>query len=279
MNLGIFAKTYERTSVDKVFAAAAADHVPLVQFNFVSAGLPPMPDAIDPEVVDRIRNAADKRGVTIVSISATFNMIHPDVAIRERGLQRLDVMAEVAADLGATVLSLCTGTRDLENMWRHHPGSDLPDAWSDIVTEMKRAVAIAEKYDLHLGIEPEPGNVIRDAERAVRLLEEIDSDRIGIVLDPANLIEGTDPDRINETIDAGIAQLGTRTIMAHGKDRNASGQVQPPGHGIVPWDRFLTGLQGADFAGPLILHGLAESDVPTSVAFLKGVLSGIPSAL
>jgi sugar phosphate isomerase/epimerase len=195
------------------------------------------------------------------------------VRVRDLGMRRLDVMAEVAADLGATILSLCTGTRDPDNMWRHHPGSDLPDAWDDIVREANRAVAIAEKYDLQVGIEPEPGNVIRDAERALQLLEEIDSRRIGVVLDPANLIEGTDPARVAETIDAGIAMLGRRTILAHGKDRDADGTVRAPGKGIVPWDRFLAGLHGIGFDGSLILHGLTEAEVPDSVAFLKAILA------
>src|SRR5262245_5016954 len=274
MNLGIFAKTYDRPTVDDIFAAAAADGFASVQFYFVSAGLSPMPEAIDPAVCARVRAAADAAGTEIVSLSSTYNMIHPDRAVRERGLRGLEVLAGTCAQLGCGILSLCTGTRDRDNMWRRHPDNDTPEAWSDLLTEMGRAVDVAERYDLNLGIEPEPGNVVNSAQRARELLDTTGSDRIGIVLDPANLIEGVPGDRVDATIDEGIVLLGKRTILAHGKDRDAAGVVQPPGQGIVPWPRFLSGLDSTGFDGHLVLHGLPETAVATSVAYLREVLSG-----
>jgi sugar phosphate isomerase/epimerase len=272
MNLGIFARTYERPTIEEVFAAAAADGMTVVQFNFLSAGLASMPDEIEPAILARVRSAADAHGVSIASISATYNMIHPDPEVRERGIRRLAVLAGVAHALGATTLSLCTGSRDPDNMWRHHPGNDAPDAWSDLQTELNRAIAIAEKHDLTLGIEPEPGNVVSTSSRARRLLDETGSPRLGIVLDPANIIEGLHPDEIDGAIDEAINLLGARTIIAHGKDRDAFGAVQPPGRGIVPWHRFLARLTSTGFAGPLILHGLPEPAVPNSAAYLLGVI-------
>jgi sugar phosphate isomerase/epimerase len=272
MSLGIFAKTYERPTIEEVFAAAAADGLTVVQHNFTSAGLASMPDEIDPAIVERVRAAADTPGVSIASISATYNMIHPDLAVRELGIRRLEVLAAVAHALGATTLSLCTGSRDPDNMWRHHPGNDAPDAWSDLLTGLSRAIAIAEKHDLKLGIEPEPGNVVSSARHARRLLDETGSPRLGIILDPANIIEGFQPDEIDGAIDEAVSLLGERTIIAHGKDRDASGVVQPPGQGIVPWARFLTGLAATGFSGPLILHGLPESAVPDSAVYLVDVV-------
>jgi sugar phosphate isomerase/epimerase len=275
MNLGIFAKTYERPTIEEVFAAAAADGMTVVQLNFVSAGLESMPDELDPNVVARVRDAADTHGISISAISATYNMIHPDPAVRERGIRHLAVLAGAAHPLGATTLSLCTGSRDPDNMWRHHPGNDSPDAWADLLTELGRAIAIAEDTDLMLGIEPEPGNVVSTAGHARRLLDETGSSRLGIVLDPANIIEGIQPDEIDGAIDEAVGLLGERTIIAHGKDRDASGAVRPPGRGIVPWDRFLAELDAVGFTGPLILHGLPESAVPDAVTYLRGVIGSV----
>ncbi|CAA9541134.1 MAG: miscellaneous; hypothetical/partial homology [uncultured Thermomicrobiales bacterium] len=273
MRLGIFAKTYERPSVEEAFAAAAADGLTALQFNFVVAGLTPMPDAIDPAVVARVRRAADAHGVEIVSLSATFNLIHPDPAVREAGQRRLTVLAGVCGEFGARVLSLCTGTRDPDDMWRRHPDNDAPAAWEDLLAGIGRAVVTAERHDLLLGVEPEPGNVVSDAQRASRLLDEVGSARVGIVLDPANLIEGVAPGRVDAAIDEGVQLLGRRTILAHGKDRDAAGAVQPPGRGVVPWPRFLGGLRSAGFSGPLILHGLPEAAVPAAVSHLRAVLA------
>ncbi|HRA46767.1 MAG TPA: sugar phosphate isomerase/epimerase [Thermomicrobiales bacterium] len=272
MKLGIFAKTYQRATVEAVFAVCIGDGLPVVQFNFVSAGLVPMPERIGASAVTHIRAAADKAGVEISTISATFNMIHPDPAVRTHGLELLEVIAAVAGDLGATTLSLCTGSRDPENMWHAHPRNDAPDAWTDIVASMHKAVAIADKYDLGLAMEPEPGNVIKNAQRAKKLLDEIGSDRLGIILDPANLIEGVPTTRHAAVITEAIDLLAARTVMLHGKDRDAQGAVQAPGAGIVPWSSFLQQVLATGYDGPLILHGFPESAVPAAVNYLRGVL-------
>jgi len=269
MQLGIFAKTYTRPSIEEVFDAVAEHGFTAVHFNFSSAGLPSLPESVDPALLRRIRESAGQRGIAIETLSGTFNMIHPDPGVRRFGLDRLAVLAEACAPLGTRIVTLCTGTRDPENMWRRHPENDTADAWSDLIASMTEVAGIAERFNVVLGIEPEPGNVVSSAARARRLLDEIGSPHLGIVLDPANLIEGVPPDRIDATIDEAFALLGDRIISAHGKDRDAAGAVQPPGRGIVPWPRFLAGLRAARFSGPLILHGLEEADVPESVSYLR----------
>lgn len=270
MQLGIFAKIFPRQTVEEVFDAVAAHGLTSVQFNMSSAGLSPMPDEIPPEVVTRVQEAAEARGIEIAALSGTFNMTHPEVAVRLQGITHLSILA-ACAPLGTRLITLCTGTRDPANMWRRHPDNDTEAAWSDLLTTMREAVEIADEHDLLLGIEPEPGNIVSTAARARRLLDEIDSPRLGIVLDPANLIEGVPPDRIDAALDDAFALLGDRIVSAHGKDRDAAGIVVPAGRGIVPWPRFLAGLHASNYEGPLILHGLDESDVADSVRFLRNI--------
>jgi sugar phosphate isomerase/epimerase len=271
MELGIFAKTFEGPTIEEVFDAVVAHGFSAIHFNFSSAGLPSLPESVELAVLDRVRDAAGERGIVIETLSGTFNMIHPDPAVRRHGLDRLAVLAEACAGLRTGIVTLCTGTRDPENMWRRHPANETDAAWDDLIASMTEAAGIAERFDVQLGIEPEPGNVVSSATRARRLLDEIGSPRLGIVLDPANLIEGVPPDRIDATIAEAFTLLGDRIISAHGKDRDAAGAVQPAGRGVVPWSRFLAGLRVVGFAGSLILHGLAEADVPDSVAYLRAL--------
>lgn len=271
--LGIFAKTYERSSLEDVLDAVAADGLTCVQWNMSCAGLPSMPERIEPELVQRIRAAADERGIRIAALSGTFNMIHPDPAVRADGLRRLRTLAEACADLGTGIVTLCTGTRDPENMWRAHPDNATPAAWTDLMASMRAAVAIADEFDISLGVEPEPANVVCDAAAAWRLLDEVGSTRAGIVFDPANLIESVPGERIEQTLDDAFALLGERIILAHGKDRDAAGEVVPAGQGAVPWNRVLAGLDEAGYAGPVVLHGLDEADIPAAMLALGRNLS------
>ena len=51
MKLGVFAKTYERPSVDQAFEAAARDGFSCVQFNLACSGLETLPDEPVPEAI------------------------------------------------------------------------------------------------------------------------------------------------------------------------------------------------------------------------------------
>lgn len=269
MNLGIFAKTYARNSIEDTLEAVARHGFTCVQWNMSCAGLDSMPARIEPRLLARIRFAAKTRRLEIVALSATFNMIHPDPAVRREGLERLAVLAAVCSVLGTRQLSLCTGTRDETDMWRRHPDNASEAAWADLQESMRRALAVATEFDVDLGIEPERGNVVSDAPRARRLLDEMNSPRLGIIFDPANLIEDVDPANVEATLDEAVRLLGERTILAHGKDRAADGSVRPPGSGIVPWPRTLASLTAAGYTGPLVLHGLTEEEIPAAVRSLQ----------
>ncbi len=116
-------------------------------------------------------------------------MIHPDVAVRRSGLRRLGVIVAAARAMGTGLVTLCTGTRDAEDQWRYHPGNGSPEAWRDLQVEMEQALATAERHGIDLGIEPELANVVSSAQLALKLIGEMKSERLRIVLDPANLFE------------------------------------------------------------------------------------------
>src|SRR6266498_4128986 len=141
MQLGLFARTFARPAVEEVFDAVARLHLRCVQFNFACAGLPGLPEAIPGELADRIRGAADERRISIGALSGTFNMIHPNVRLRREGLRKLEVLAGACARLGTRVITLCTGTRDPENMWRAHAENGSTEAWHDLRVSLSRALS------------------------------------------------------------------------------------------------------------------------------------------
>src|ERR671910_3649547 len=100
VRLGIFAKTFSRPSPEGVFDALASHDLRETQFNMSVAGLPSMPDEIDPALADRVREAAAERNVTVAAVSGTFNMAHPDERVRWDGLRRLGVLAGACQRLG-----------------------------------------------------------------------------------------------------------------------------------------------------------------------------------
>ncbi len=272
MDIGIFAKTFTRPSPAETFEAVAALGIGSVQFNMACADLDPMPDQVPAGLAERIRDDAARWGVTIAALSGTFNMAHPNPLVRAQGVARLRTLASIGAALDTPVITLCTGTRDPDDMWRRHPENDSSEAWQDLLATLEPALAIAEEFDLSLAFEPEPANVVNSAERGQRLLREVRSPRLAVVVDPANII-ATDLTRPPVSVLAkAFDLLGDHLAVAHAKDLGADGEPYAAGKGIVPWDRYLALLREAGFAGPLILHGLAEGEVPGAVEFLAGLM-------
>jgi sugar phosphate isomerase/epimerase len=271
MTLGIFAKTFARPTVDDVFAAVARHHLHCVHFNFACAGLPSLPESIEPEILERIRKTTAEHRIGIAGVSGTFNMIHPDSKVRRDGLRRLGVIAAACSRLETRIVTLCTGTRNRQDMWRAHPDNETPAAWRDLLTSMTKALTTADKHDIILAIEPETANVVSTSHKARRLLDELRSPRLKIVLDPANLFRRADLKRSDEILEIAFDLLGNDLVMAHAKELSFDGHAGglALGTGALDWDGYLGLLRKVQFAGPLIMHGFEEKEVAPSIQFLK----------
>ena len=272
MQIGIFAKTFQHESPGECIQAVKAHGMTRAHYNMACSGLPAMPDEIPADAIEAVNNAVARHDVELVGVSGTFNMIHPDATQVTEGLRRLRVLAEAAQAMNIPVITLCTGTRDPIDKWRAHPGNDVPEAWSDLCASMEKALSIAEEFDITLGIEPELANVINSTSKAARFLKEMDSPRLRIIFDPANLFEIASPEEQHRLINEGLDQLADHLIMAHAKDRTPAGTFCPAGHGVLDYPHYLQSLQSHDFTGPLILHGLEETDVEGCVKYLNHAL-------
>lgn len=275
MQIGIFTKIFPRPSLDQVLDAVQATGIRCVQFNMESVGLPPMPDQIPVTLAERIRDETAARGLSIASVQGTYNMSHPDPEFRRAGLRRLRVLADACKTLGTGVIAICIGTRDRENMWRHHADNDTAEAWEDMTACVGEAVRIAENAGMTLALEPEVTNIVDSPQRARRLLDEIGSPKLKITMDAANLFHAGDLPRMAEVMDDAFALLGSDIILAHAKDLSHDGDAghEPAGKGLLDYDRYLSLLRRSGFTGPLLLHGLPEQQVGDCVSFLKAKLA------
>lgn len=275
MQLGIMTRMYQRLSIEEIADAVRADGLTAVQLNLANAGLPALPDALDPAEACRIGDVFRSRGLSVAAVSGTFNTIHPDPGVRQDGVRRAAVIASRCAELGTRVITLCSGTRDPASMWRYHPANSQPDAWRDLVETTHRLVEATEGTGVYLGYEPEVVNVVDSAVKARRLLDEIGSPRLGVVLDPANLIHPSDLDRSASVIEDAFEHLAGRIVLAHAKDiaEPEAGAREcrrvAPGTGKLNFAVYLRLLLASGYTGALVMHDLAENEVTSCAAKLR----------
>ncbi len=277
MEIGIFTKVFSRPTLEQVLDAVQATGLHRVQFNMESAGLNPMPDEIPAGLAERIRDEIAARDLAIASLQGTFNMSHPDPEARRSGLRRLRLLMNISGTLGTSVLAICIGTRDRENMWRHHADNTTPEAWQDMTACVREAVRMAEDLGLALALEPEVTNIVDSAEQARRLLDEIGSPHVKITMDAANLFHAGELPRMAEILDHAFALLGRDIVLAHAKDIQHDGEAgqEPAGKGLLDYPRYLSLLEKYGFTRTLLLHGLSENDVPGCISFLRKNLSAL----
>lgn len=272
MRIGIFAKTFAVTGAQPVLSAVRAAGYQTAQFNFACVGLPSMPDKIHAETAQSIAQASTATGIAIVAISGTYNMIHPELSVRQNGARSLAHIIASARAMGTGLVTLCTGTLDPDDQWRAHPDNRSPKAWQDLRAEMAAALTVAETAGVDLGIEPELANVVSSATLARKLIDELKSPRLKVVLDAANLFERAPPAEVAATVERAVDLLADRIVMAHAKDRRADGAFCAAGNGVIDFAHFVRCLRRAGFGGPLVTHGLSEAEAPAVAKFLHAIV-------
>jgi sugar phosphate isomerase/epimerase len=272
MLLGIFAKTFATLAPAETCRRIKAAGYSCTQFNMSCLGMPPLPFEISVDLVKHVSAEFRAGGVPIVAISGTYNMIHPNPVVRANGRRGFRTVAGAAHAMGTGLVTLCTGTLDLNDQWKFHPGNREPEAWRNLLEEMEEVITLAEEFDVLLGVEPEPANVVASAYEAHRLLDELQTDRIRIVLDTANLASPRDDRNFAAVVQQAIDLLIDHTAICHAKDLRPDGQPTFPGNGIIDFRFVLGALKRAGFDGPVIAHGLHASEAAETARFLAQIL-------
>jgi sugar phosphate isomerase/epimerase len=129
MQLGIFAKTFPRPTLEETLDAVAAHGLTHVQFNMSCMGVATLPDRLDEGSCVWIAQSLHKRGLKMAAISGTFNMCDPSDSRLEHNLRRLDVLAAACRWLDTRIITLCTGTLDSHDMWKWHVDNARKSTW------------------------------------------------------------------------------------------------------------------------------------------------------
>lgn len=277
MRIGIFTSVFARATLAERLVSVSVLGLDCVQFDLGSVGSVSMPERIDPAMCDQIRSAFSTSGITMSAVNGTFNMIHPALNKRRQGLRRLRELALACEPLGTSIITLCTGSRDLSSMWRRHPDNDAPDAWDDLLRAMEEALALTEETGVTLAFEPEVSNVVDSARKARLLLDTMRSPRLKVVMDGANIFHAGELPHMRDILEEAFDLLGSDILIAHAKDLSHDGEAgqEAAGTGLLDYPLYLSLMQRSGFTGPLILHGLTETQSSDAVAFLRNTLTTI----
>lgn len=266
MHVGLMVGTIRRETLGETLDAIVEHEVHHLQYHVPA----------EPSLAE-VRKEMDTRQITISALSGTYNMIDPDVEKRHAGLQMLRSVAARCAPMGTSVITICTGSRDPDSMWRAHPDNNSAAAWLDMVKSMRQALEVAEEYEVILAFEPEVANVIDSAQKARRLLDEMQSPYLKVCMDGANIFHEGELPKMREILDEAFELLGDDIALAHAKDLDRDGQAGhlAAGTGLLDYDQYLGLLKESGYDGAVVLHGLSEEQVPYCTDFLRKKIAAL----
>jgi len=269
--IGLLSPEFPHGSLDENLDAMAGLGAKASQFDLNCAVGTTFPASLDDVTIAAIKDGFSKRGMRIAALSGTCNMIHPDPAERAKGIAALKRLIAMAPKLGASVVTLCTGSRNPDSMWRRHPDNDHPDAWADLLASLAEVIPVAEANAITLGVEPEIANVVDSAKKARRMMDEIVSPHLKVIMDGANIFHTGELAKVREMLNEAFDLVGNDIILAHGKDLDHDGEAGhvPAGRGLLDYEHYLRLMQQSGYNGAIILHGLKPSEAAWSIDFVR----------
>ena len=168
------------------------------------------------EYAARVRQDFEDSGLECAVLGCYLNLADPDPERRARTQEIYKAHLRFAPKIGARVV----GTETFANKESHFadPAPQSEEAFRLFMDSLRPVVRCAEETGAVLAVEPVWYHIISTAERAQRMLEELPSDHLQIILDAVNLISPERAPHAGEIIRDAISRLGDRVRILHMKD-------------------------------------------------------------
>lgn len=175
------------------------------------------PSLLTEDFARSVRRDFEETGMECAVLGCYLNLADPDPERRAATLEIYKAHLRFAAWIGAGVV----GTETYANPDSVFTDASVPEseeAFRFFTDCLRPAVRYAEETDTMLAVEPVYYHIISTPERARRMLEEIGSDHLRIILDAVNLIGPETAGRSEEIIRNAVTLLGDRVRVLHMKD-------------------------------------------------------------
>jgi sugar phosphate isomerase/epimerase len=208
-----------------------------------------------------IKGRCDGLGLTVVNFCPVLpDLVHPEKARRIHALDLFKLGVETASFFGSEMVQTISSTPPLTFVGdtpykdalafgqRYQvevdPAFRWDDLWGWLTDSMGACADEADRAGLKLCLEPRVGEIVSNTDALLRLMEAVDSDNFGAVLDTGHLHAQ------KEILPLSVEKLGSRIQYVHASDNDSqTNQHLAPGKGTVDWDGVFLALKKHAFSG------------------------------
>lgn len=206
------------TTVEVLAEKTQAENIQTLQLA-LGLSFPDWPsdaENLTPGLGQYVKGILQKRDIQVGILSCYINMIHPDKIVREAALTKFESYVRHARYFGATMVATETGNVLSETRYTKKNFTD--EAFEEMVQVIQRLVKVGEQHQMLIGIEPGLNHPLYSLKRVEQLLQRIDSEYLGIILDPTNLITSETYHRQVNLVEQAFERFGEKIVAFHLKD-------------------------------------------------------------
>lgn len=210
-------------------------------------------------------------GHTIHSIGVYTNLLHPDDKELAANLDYFEQMMIVGSHMGVKGFATESGHYfdNTKPATSRVPLEYQDGVWERMVKTMQNLTARAAKYDATIMIEPHFLSFWSTSFRVRRFIEDVGSDRLRVLLDPANILELDDLAEM-------FRQLRPYIDCIHAKDRKYHTiNGVPAGQGDLDYSRFLKLVAEHTPNVPLIFEYVDRKNYKVALQHMHSVIKDV----
>lgn len=181
-------------------------------------------EALTPGLAMYLKKVFAENNLDIAVLGCYLNLATPDPVALKATVNRYKAHMRFASLLGCGVVGSETGAPNVDYHFEEACRSE--ESLKLFIERVRPVVEYAEKCGVIFALEPVTKHIMYSAERARRVLDEINSPNLQIILDPLNLIDESNVKDYRAVIKNAIEVLGRDVAVVHVKDFNlVNGQV------------------------------------------------------
>lgn len=198
------------------------------------------PQALTPGYAMYLKRLFDKNKIDVAVLGCYLNLANPDPAQLRTIQEKYMANIRFAAHFGAGVVGTETGAPNVEYKFEEACWNE--ESLQIFIKNLRPVVKYAEQMGVLMAIEPVVRHIVCNPMRARRVLDEIASPNLRIILDPVNLLECYNYGQQDAIFDEAIKLLGKDVAVLHVKDfviKDGKLVSVPVGQGQCHWDRII----------------------------------------
>ncbi|MDE7267781.1 MAG: sugar phosphate isomerase/epimerase [Lachnospiraceae bacterium] len=225
--------------------------------------------ALTPGYAMYLKRLFDKYELDVAVLGCYLNLANPDPEKLKAIQNKYMANIRFAAHLGVGVVGTETGAPNLEYKFEDACWNE--ESLQIFIKNLRPVVKYAEQMGVLMAIEPVVRHIVCNPVRARRVLDEINSPNLRIILDPVNLLEIYNYEKQDEILDEAVELLGKDVAVLHVKDfviKDGKLVSVPVGQGMCHWERVIPYMKKEK----PFMHATLENTSPdNAVAALKHI--------